>query len=163
MGSTAIGMRPLSCYPSKIAASVAGVPTDQALKTTPPVASAANPVEATIRLTTEPATVHLNSVSLQVVPDVPGPGIGATTPPSHHPKPPAAVKTITLPKPNAGSVHTLKIDGTGNDPNVRPAPGLYDVVVVQDVTVNPSCVSDSTTGPDASFEVQTTIGRVRFP
>jgi hypothetical protein len=153
----------LTCFPSTLTASVAGVPADQALKTTPLVASVASPVDATIHLTTEPATVHLNSVSLQVVPDVPGPGIGATTPPSHHPKPPAAVKAMTLPTPNAGSVHTLKIDGTGNDPSIRPAPGLYDVVVVQDITVNPSCVSDSTTGPGMGFEVQTTIGRVRFP
>jgi hypothetical protein len=112
-----IGTRPLTCFPSTLTASVAGVPADQALKTTPLVATVADPVAA----------------------------------------------TMTLPAPSAGSVHTMEIDGTGDDPGVRPAPGLYGVVVVQDITVNWSCVIDSTAGPGMGFDVQTTIGRVRFP
>jgi hypothetical protein len=161
--SQIVGMRPLGCFPASVAAWVGGVPAAQATTVTPPVASTASPVEATIQLGAEPPNVTLTEVSLRVLPNEPGIGAGSSTVvPSARPSTPPAVKTMAVSSPRVGVPYRMEIDGTSDTPGVAPTPGLYDVEVVQDITVSSSCGSNITAGPPEGFEVTTTIGRVRF-
>lgn len=154
---------PLTCFPGSVTASLDGIPAAEHLAT-PPVATAAQPVTATLQLGQEPASVTLTGVSLQVLPAQPGPGLGTSTivsatPPSRVP----AVKSIAVPSPRAGVAYHFEIDGTSDTPGVTPTPGLYDVEVVQDVTVTASCVNSDPSEPSSDLEVHTTIGQIRLP
>jgi hypothetical protein len=73
------------------------------------------------------------------------------------------VKTIVVPSPRAGAIYRLQIDGTGDTPGITPPPGLYDVEVVQDIAVGPTCLGNDSSGPDEEVDVHTTIGQVRLP
>jgi hypothetical protein len=159
-----VGMHPLTCFPASVAASVDGVPAAQATNVTPPVASTASPVEATIQLGAEPPNVTLTEVSLRVLPNEPGIGVGSSTVvPSAPPSSPPAVKTMAVSSPRVGVPYKMEIDGSSDTPGVAPPAGLYDVEIVQDITVSSSCVSNITAGPPEGFEFHTTIGRVSLP
>jgi hypothetical protein len=161
--SRIVGTHPLTCFPSDVTASLGGESAAQQASS-PPVASAARPVEATIQLATEPANVALKTVSLQVFPVQRGVGMGSSTiVPATRPSRPSAVKTIVVPSPVVGVTYRLRVDDTGDKPGVTLPSGVYDVDVVQEVAVGPSCVSSETSGPDEEFEVDTTIGQVRLP
>jgi hypothetical protein len=82
-----------------------------------------------------------------------------TTPPA----PPTVVKSIPLGTPIAGSTSQIRLDGTSNTAGVVPPAGLYDVDVVQEVTLASSCESFTVGGPTSGVQVSTTIGYVRLP
>ena len=52
---------------------------------------------------------------------------------------------------------------TGEDSGCRSSVGLYDVDVVQEVTLASSCESNTVGGPTSTGKVTTTIGHVRVP
>jgi hypothetical protein len=156
-------MHPLTCFPSSPVASVGGVPeTQQDQAAALPVSSAA-PVIVTVQLPSEPANVSLASVSVELTahqpPRNPMAASTITTPPA----PPTVVKAIPLGTPIAGSTSQIRLDGTGNKAGVVPPAGLYDVNVVQEVTVASNCLSNTVGGPTSGVQVSTTIGYVRLP
>ena len=158
-------MHPLTCFPSSPVASVGGVPDTQQDRAPALTVSLAAPVIVTIQLPSEPANVSLASVSVQLTAHQgPRAPIGASfSPPATPPAPPAVVKSIPLGTPIAGSTSQIRLDGTGNTAGVVPPAGLYDVNVVQEVTVASSCLSNTVGGPTSDVQVSTTIGHVRLP
>jgi hypothetical protein len=155
---------PLTCFPAPVTASVGDVPAAQQNVGSAPPASVAKPVQTTIELGQERANITLTSLSLRVVShQAPHGAPSATLLSPVRGGMPNAVKTITVPAPRAGVVYTLAVDGTSDQAGVVPAPGVYDVDVVQDISVPSSCISDTVGGPDVSVEFHTTIGYVRLP
>jgi hypothetical protein len=163
--SSMIVTHPLTCFPAPPIASVGGVPETQQDQVTPLTVSSAAPAIVTIQLPSEPANVSLASVSVQLTPhQPPRTPVGQTpSPPATPPAPPVVVKSIPLGKPITGSTSQIRVDGTGNTAGVVPPAGLYDVNVVQEVTLASSCESNTVDGPTSTGQVTTTIGHVRLP
>jgi hypothetical protein len=158
-------MHPLTCFPAPPTASVGGVPEAQQDQVTPVTVSSQAPVPVTIQWPSEPAKVSLASVSVEVVPHQdPRTAIGQTpSPPPTPPTPPVAVTSIPLGTPAPGSTTQIRLDGIANTAGVVPPAGVYDVDVVQEVTLASSCESNTVDGPAITGQVTTTIGHVRLP
>jgi len=156
-------MHPLTCFPSSPVASVGGVPETQQDQPTALTVSSAAPVIVTVQLPSEPANVSLASVSVDLTPHQPPRNPMAASTITTPPAPPTVVKSIPLGTPIAGSTSQIRLDGTGNTAGVVPPAGIYDVNVVQEVTVASSCLSNSVGGPTSGVQVSTTIGYVRLP
>jgi hypothetical protein len=161
--SSLIAMHPLTCFPASPIASVGGVPEAQQDQVTPLTISAAAPAIVTIQWAAEPANVSLASVSVDLTPHQPPRNATAASTITTPPAPPTVVKAIPLGTPIAGSTSQIRLDGTGNTAGVVPPAGLYDVNVVQEVTVASSCLSNTVGGPTSGVQVSTTIGHVRMP
>lgn len=156
-------MHPLTCFPSSPIGSVGGVPdTQQDQAAALPVSSAA-PVIVSVQLPSEPANVSLASVSVDLTAHQPPRDAAAASTITAPPAPPTVVKSIALGTPIAGSTSHVRLDGTSNTAGVAPPAGLYDVDVVQQVTMASSCVSNTLGGPTSGVQVSTTIGYVRLP
>jgi hypothetical protein len=161
--SSLSGMHPLTCFPSSPVASVGGVPDTQQDRAAVLTVSSAAPVFVTVQLPSEPANVSLASVSVELTPHQPPRNPMAASTIRTPPVPPAVVKSSSLGTPTAGSTSQIRLDGTGNTAGGVPPAGLYDVNVVQEVTVASSCLSNTVGGPTSGVQVSTTIGYVRLP
>lgn len=160
-----VAMHPLTCFPSNFVASVGGVSETQAVQSSPVSASQTSPIVASVQVPSEPQNVSLNSLDIVLVPSR---GPMTIAPQSISPSAPprvasVPVKTLHVAAPLVGKTYQLQIDGKGDTPAAALAAGMYDVDVVQKISLASSCESDVVGGPTSTGQVTTTIGYVQLP
>lgn len=160
-----VGMHPLTCFPTNFVASVGGVSETQAAQSAPLSASQASPILASVQVPSEPQNVSLNWLDIALVPSRGSITIAPQSISPSSPRPAASVpiKTLHVAAPLVGHTYQLQIDGKGDTPTVALAAGMYDVDVVQNISLASSCESDVVGGPNSTGQVTTIIGYVQLP